>query len=151
MLPTIQELETAAADIAAYFAAPVVAIVARVAPVSPPKFAASLPATKTSPTNTIEYAAGTAIIDGKGKGNIGEYRITEFPADGGRAFHFAKLEGGTDAESSSYDVFLADERTADAGFAYDSCDCRGFLRHGHCKHRDTARAIADRTVPARRM
>jgi len=143
MLPTTAEIQAAeqavtafGADTAAFFQAP------QNAPVA---FSAALPATKTSPAPSMDYAAGKAILDGKGKGNIAEYLITEFVVEGGRAFRFEKLKGGTDREAASYDVFIADERTADAGLAFDSCECRGFLRHGHCKHHDAARAIADRT------
>ena len=106
---------------------------------------ANLPATKTSPVNAVGFAPtgpgrSVAIIDQKK--TIGEYAVTEFRADGGRAFQFTKLEGGTDAEATGYAVFVA------AAGEHDSCECRGFLRHGHCKHLDTARAIADRTAPS---
>ena len=46
----------------------------------------------------------------------------------GRAFRFEKLTPGTDDEESAYSVFVADER------GRDCCDCKGFARHGHCKH-----------------
>ncbi|HEY3789208.1 MAG TPA: hypothetical protein VGL71_10150 [Urbifossiella sp.] len=109
----------------------------------------SLPATKTSPTNGVAFTptghgCGTAIIDQKGKGKIAEYAIQEFHADGGRGFRLTKLEGGTDRSANEYNVFLADEAVADAGFGWDACDCKGFERHGHCKHVDAARAIVDR-------
>lgn len=103
----------------------------------------TLPATKTSATNGLAYTAtaansGTIIIDQKRA--IAEYRVAEFPADGGRAFRFAKLEGGTDRTATAYNVLLADSRSGE----FDSCDCKGFGRHGHCKHVDAAHAIVDR-------
>lgn len=125
-LPTIAEIRQAEADVAAYFGPPV---------------EAPLPATKTSPVSAFHFtptapARGTVIVCQKN--NIAEYAVEEFRADGGRGFRFTKPSG------ESYAVFIADERTADAGFAFDSCECLGFLRHGHCKHHDAARAIADR-------
>ena len=60
------------------------------------------------------------------------YRISEFPVGGaydGRAFAFTKPDG------ERYDVFLCRHGQN------DSCDCRGFVAHGHCKHRDAARTL----------
>ena len=109
----------------------------------------ALPATKSSRANAVHYTPtgpdrGTAIIDQTGKGHIAEYAVVEFHADGGRGFRITKRGGGTDA----YAVFLADECTADAGMAYDTCDCHGFERFGHCKHVDAIRAITDRGLIA---
>lgn len=75
------------------------------------------------------------------------YAIREFRADGGRGFRFDKRGRFGDLAATAYDVFLADPALADAGIAFDSCDCKGFQRHGHCKHRDAAQDIADRTLP----
>jgi len=113
----------------------------------------SLPATKSSRANAVHYTPtgpdrGTAIIDQKGKGHIGEYRVEEFACDGGRGFTLRKLAGGSDPTTESYDVFLPFEETADAGFAWETCDCHGFERFGHCKHVDAIRAIVDRGLIA---
>lgn len=65
------------------------------------------------------------------------YWLTEYPVDDvdSRDFVLQKLDDGTDPESDSYTVFLADAQ------GFDSCDCRGQLRWGHCKHVDAVRAI----------
>ena len=105
-------------------------------------FTATLPATNASPVNAVGFdqtgpGRGTAIVDQKRA--IGEYAITEFRADGGRGFRFAKLEGGTDKPATGYTVFLA----ADQSWEFDSCECKGSLRHGRCKHVEAARAILE--------
>lgn len=71
-----------------------------------------------------------AITQGR---DFTEYTVTEFDADGGRAFRFEKISNGTDREADAYDVFC--------GCPCDSCECRGFLRHGHCKHLAAAHVI----------
>ena len=78
------------------------------------------------------------------------YAVSEFALNGGggRGFRFSKITHGTDKTAASYDVFIADDATADAGHGSDSCDCKGFERHGHCKHHAAARDIADRHLPA---
>lgn len=67
-----------------------------------------------------------------------EYVVVEFPSCwDGRAVHLAKVAGspGSDPEAGGYDLFVArngqDRR----------CCCRGFDRHGHCKHVDTVVAL----------
>ncbi len=66
------------------------------------------------------------------------YRVTELPvADrDGRAFTLEKLDDGTDPEADAYTVFLATDSAAS-----DSCECRGFLRWGYCKHLDGVRLL----------
>lgn len=64
------------------------------------------------------------------------YAVTEFPHDlAGRAFRLVKCTAGTDPEAGCYDVLLGE------GNQEDSCECRGFLRWGHCKHVDSLRAV----------
>src|SRR4051794_4840873 len=75
MLPTIAEIQAAEATVAASAADPDKFFPVPVAATAPVAFSAALPATKTSQANAIDYAAGVAIIDGKGKKNIAEYRI----------------------------------------------------------------------------
>src|SRR6185437_15305566 len=100
----------------------------------------ALPATKSSPVNGVAFtptAPGRGLLIIDQKRSIAEYRVTEFPADGGRGFRLAKIEGGTDRTAESYDVFL------DRAHG-ETCDCKGFARHGHCKHVDAVQAVCDR-------
>ncbi len=59
------------------------------------------------------------------------YRVEEFPAPaepGGRGFQLVKLAGGSDPEARDYAVLCrADGRAG-------TCECRGYLRWGRCKH-----------------
>lgn len=58
----------------------------------------------------------------------GAYLITEIPADFGRGFTMEKLTDGT-----VYHVNLDGERS--------TCECKGFLRHRHCKHANGLAAL----------
>jgi hypothetical protein len=67
-----------------------------------------------------------------------EYTVTEFivPAredeSPGRGFRCEKFGGEV------YDIFLAQNGQD------DTCDCRGFEAHGHCKHRGGLKALLQR-------
>jgi hypothetical protein len=52
------------------------------------------------------------------------YMVWPLPADCGRAF---KVEKFLASESPTYHILLADD-------GKHSCECKGFLRWGHCKH-----------------
>lgn len=54
-----------------------------------------------------------------------EIKTVQSPA---RAFALHKLSGGTDQEAAGYDVLIEP--------AGCRCECRGYLRHGHCTHID---------------
>jgi hypothetical protein len=108
-----------------------------------PTFTEILPATKTSKHNGIEWtpesigsASGLLVIRQHGKGKDGAYRVTERPCDwAGRAFHFEKIGGGTDPDATSYDVLIGQHDRR--------CDCKGFTRHGHCRHTEAILAILE--------
>jgi hypothetical protein len=53
-----------------------------------------------------------------------DYFITELPADGGRGILVEKI--GLDGQEGHYHVHLDGDKKA--------CECKGHLRHGHCKH-----------------
>ena len=74
-----------------------------------------------------------------------EYTVSEFQADGGRGFQFDKLTNGSDRSADGYAVFCA----ASGSGEHDSCECRGFLRHGHCKHLTEAKRIAEAATVAK--
>ena len=59
-----------------------------------------------------------------------DYHLTELPADFGRGFLVEKIGG---AESAAYQVNIdGDNKT---------CECKGHLAHGHCKHSDGLAAL----------
>lgn len=69
-----------------------------------------------NPTASVRVTCG---------GSVCTYSVSEFPAPEGRAFTVAKVEPlGQDG----YAVFLH------ANGQDRSCECLGWLRHGHCKH-----------------
>jgi hypothetical protein len=59
-----------------------------------------------------------------------DYFLTELPADFGRGFQLVKV--GIDA-SGEYAVNIDGDRR--------SCECKGHMRHGHCKHSDGLAAL----------
>jgi hypothetical protein len=60
-----------------------------------------------------------------------DYFLTPMPADFGRAFKVEKI--GLQVNDPPYHVNI------DGG--QRSCECKGFLRHGHCKHADGLAAL----------
>ena len=105
-----------------------------------PTYTEVLPPRKSSPKPALNWTPG----ENPGTGQLVihterasvEYTVATIPTDwAGRAFHFEKLTAGTDQEAESYDVFVG--RTGQGG----RCECKGFLRHRHCKHIDSAIAL----------
>jgi hypothetical protein len=69
-------------------------------------------------------------------GDETSYLLACLPSDFGEGFRLSKLmdEGDGPAPIGEvYDVLLNDRYH---GWHY-SCECLGFLRHGHCKHGDS--------------
>ena len=63
-----------------------------------------------------------------------DYFLTLIPADFGRGFKVEKI--GLHENEPPYHVNIdADRRT---------CDCKGHLKHGHCKHADGLAALIGR-------
>lgn len=110
-------------------------------------FTATLPSTKSAVGARIEFTrtgphSGILTIYQRRGGRCG-YRVTEFPADGGRGYRFQKFtanDGCDDAGEGVYDVFFP----ASGDASYESCDCMGFTQHGHCKHVEAAHIIGYR-------
>jgi hypothetical protein len=68
-----------------------------------------------------------------GKGSV-DYWLARLPSDFGAAFRLEKFAPAGE-EPAAYDVLLADEG------GVHSCECRGFLRWGRCKHADGLLAL----------
>ncbi len=64
-----------------------------------------------------------------------DYVVEPIPSEiGGRGFRLNKV--GPDADGEVYHVLLTGDPRQ------DSCGCKGFARHSHCKHRDGLAALA---------
>jgi hypothetical protein len=63
-----------------------------------------------------------------------DYNLAPIHADYGRAFRLVKLLGPHDR----YDVLLNGE--------HSTCECLGFLHHGHCKHVGGLYALCEKGV-----
>lgn len=73
-----------------------------------------------------------SITEGVRKLKSTRYELTALPSDFGRAFRVQKfiMDGG---DGTSYDVLLG-----------ESCECRGHLKHGHCRHLESLAELAGR-------
>jgi hypothetical protein len=63
-----------------------------------------------------------------------DYFLTLIPADFGKGFKVEKI--GLHENDPPYHVNIDDDKR--------SCECKGFLRHGHCKHADGLAALVAR-------
>jgi hypothetical protein len=68
------------------------------------------------------------IVEGK---KTDYYSVRPIPSDWGTAYQMAKLP----EENEPYSVCLAG--------ADSTCDCKGHLRHGHCRHVEGLTALAN--------
>jgi hypothetical protein len=114
-----------------------------------PTYIEALPATKSSKYNGIRWTTDTVQTDSPAAAGVMQidtargrtvYKVVEFGTGwDGRAFHFSKISGGTDAESEAYDVFVCR-----SGGAHQ-CDCKGFAynRGKPCKHIESILALIE--------
>lgn len=91
-----------------------------------------LPPTLTDPHAAIDWTPagdGSGVLVVKQKRGHTTYRVTRIVSDWpGFCFRLAKLSGGTDKENEAYDVFVGFDPKE------TQCPCKGFQRHGGCKH-----------------
>lgn len=82
------------------------------------------------PRRTAKKAARTFMIIFHIEGD--DYIVSPQPCvpAGCRAFRFRKVGG----DKAVYELYVSREGCL--------CDCKGFLRHGHCKHTETCLAAA---------
>ena len=70
------------------------------------------------------------------------YAVTEYPVTWGRGFQVTKVGGkGTDAAKESYGVECSKAKADERGEYDDRCECKGWMRWGHCKHADAVRSL----------
>lgn len=107
-----------------------------------PRFA-TLPPRKSTPqgADLVWWAARRVMKIATDKRTPRNYRVREL--DGiaraefaGRAFAIDKQDEGTDPEATGYTLLVSDR-----GPAHDCCECKGYLRHGHCAHLDAMRVV----------
>lgn len=60
------------------------------------------------------------------------YKLETLLADAGQGFRLVKADKG-DGPGEEYDVLLFGRQS--------SCECKGFLRHHHCKHLESLAAL----------
>lgn len=109
---------------------------------APMVFTDVLPGTKPAAirwTPGRKVGTGLLCIQSKAGRCSCEYLVAELPAGdghGGRAVLMAKTVGtpGSDTECDHYTVTVSRD-----GRSF--CECRGFLRHSHCKHASAAIAL----------
>jgi hypothetical protein len=70
---------------------------------------------------TLTMAGIVKIIVGK---SATDYNLERLPSDFGTAFRLTKILGDHESYAVNID---GDKRT---------CECKGYLKHGHCKHGD---------------
>lgn len=87
-------------------------------------------------THPSGWAAGClAITEGK---RTDLYLVLPLPCEDGKGFELTKLEPGEDTGLVRYCVCLD-------GFT-SSCECKGFLRHSHCRHIESLQALQAREL-----
>jgi hypothetical protein len=80
------------------------------------------------PSAESPFTVVNITVNGKGT----YYAVTGIPADQGTGFRVAKMDTATTEEEVYYVNLSPDART---------CDCKGHVRWGHCKHADGLAAL----------
>jgi hypothetical protein len=88
--------------------------------------------------NFRPYAPGYGLLTiteqvTKSRTEVTDYVIARLEAAYGHGFRVLKVGGSPE---SDYDVHLSDDDEC------GTCECKGFLRHGHCRHLDALQALA---------
>ena len=71
-----------------------------------------------------------------GKAELVCYFLTCLPSDFGQAFRLEKFSPVEETRGEVYDVCLRGNRRS-------TCECQGFLAHGHCKHIDSVSELVE--------
>ena len=74
------------------------------------------------------------------------YRLRSLDAGAGLAFRLEKLDHLRDDESNNYDLCIAPDGIMDPDGGCHSCECKGYLKWGHCKHIESLLALIEAGV-----
>lgn len=74
------------------------------------------------------------------------YRLRSLDAGVGLAFRLEKLDHIEEGEPTNYDVCLDPDGITDPDGGAHSCECKGYLRWGHCKHVDSTLALIEARI-----
>lgn len=81
-----------------------------------------------------ELRAGVLRIVEEGKASPDFYHVCEIDADFGRGFCLEKMVNGNPTNcEAAYCICLRPVAS--------TCECKGFLRHGHCRHAEALSAL----------
>jgi hypothetical protein len=72
------------------------------------------------------------VADGKST----TYAVESIPSSWGRAWRLYKHGPGTDKTEKEYKTLIGNDA--------DWCNCKGFARHGHCRHCEALRELIKR-------
>jgi hypothetical protein len=110
---------------------------------------APAPSVKGERALTLQGDLLTLKIPGRRKGTVDVfvYRIHRISGTvAGAGFRLLRIETPRpDDDAGVYDVFLP-EPNGQHPHPLPSCDCKGFLRWGHCKHIDATIALVSRNL-----
>jgi hypothetical protein len=94
---------------------------------------------RVKPARTIRVVVppsdgGAAVVRIAVGRRAADYLVESIPSEvGGRAFRLSRV--GPDADGEVYHVLLTGDPRQ------DSCGCKGYAAHAHCKHRDGLAAL----------
>jgi len=92
-------------------------------------------ATPKKPQRTLHYNRLSGILHlADRRGEVGYY-LDRLESDLGPAYRLTKILA-TPGEPDHYDVLISS--------TYGSCECKGHLYTGHCKHVDSVRVLRQR-------
>src|SRR5579884_2706988 len=80
---------------------------------------------------TVGFSTVLALTTEK---DVTFYKLEDIGADRGRGFRLTKAHGAP-GEAGEYDVNLDGQ--------FSSCECKGFLRHNHCRHIESLTALTN--------
>ena len=74
------------------------------------------------------------------------YRLRSLDGCAGLAFRVEKLDHLEPGEPDNYDIALDPDGITDPDGGAHSCECKGYLKWGHCKHIESLLALIEAGV-----